>query len=205
MTSSHKNLQGLNEFLTGNNEGPAVIEGNEIDGPPHDPSFRGHAHMYIAGQKIRTFLSEWRPDKQSLRHLLGDMLVVQLRLYWVVTAGTSHEFPWPSNITVPVLPPGLALCIDPPLPPGHHVMVARRAAAHLNSLPAVPPGSKVRAIYNRAAPRRDPALLALKHKAEEIGNELVSIRKSMAMMMNRFDDLSIDLGHHEKSIADLLL
>ena len=82
-------------------------------------------------------------------------------------------------------------------------MVARRAAAQ-NSLPAVPPGSKVRSIYNRAAPRRDPALLALKHKAEEIGNELVSIRKSMAMMMNRFDDLSIDLGHHEKSIADLL-
>ena len=53
-------------------------------------------------------------------------------------------------------------------------------------------------------PPVDPALLALKYKAEEIGNELVDIRKMMAMLMNRFDDLSIDLGHHEGSIEDML-
>ena len=53
-------------------------------------------------------------------------------------------------------------------------------------------------------PPVDPALLALKYKAEEIGNELVDIRKMMAMLMNRFDDLPIDLGHHERSIADML-
>ena len=116
LSHSSDNHQHGNEFLVSRGENVIRFEYRQ-NGPPNNRRFCGIAFLTMDGREIRTFLSAWRSDKQSLRHLLADMIIVQLRLYWVVSSGTNLEFDWPLNIAIPELPSGLALCIDPPLPP----------------------------------------------------------------------------------------